>query len=152
MNQDFEIAIEKARKYCLRGEKCRQDVRKKLYDWKIPPDWHEKILDTITEERFIDEERFAKSFANDKCYLNKWGKIKIRYTLLSKNIDENIINKALENIDNKRYKEIFHDVSSQKLKLLKNKENDSYKIKQKLVAFLSRRGFEPDLINDAELF
>src|SRR6056297_2403239 len=107
MNDDYEIMLEKARRYCLRGEKCVFDVRQKLYQWQVEESWHEKILETLKEERFVDEERFARSFARDKCFLSKWGKIKIRYALHRKQISENLIDTAFGEIEGARYKAVF---------------------------------------------
>ena len=151
MNEDYEITLEKARRYCLRGEKCVFDVRQKLYQWQVEESWHEKILETLKEERFVDEERFARSFARDKCFLSKWGKIKIRYALHRKQISEKLIDTAFGEIEDARYKAVFHDVAEQKLRSIHRKTTDSYEVKQKLMRFLAQRGFEPGLLDESGL-
>lgn len=139
--------LEKARRYCLRGEKCRNDLQKKLFQWQIPSHLHETITDTMIDERFIDESRFAKSFVNDKCYLSKWGKIKIRYALSGKQISENLINEALNEIDMNKYRNILRELAKNKQKQLAKKESDPWIAKQKRFAFLAQRGFETEEIN-----
>lgn len=143
----LEIIFEKARRYCLRGEKCRNDLIKKLFQWQIPSHLHETIIDTMLEERFIDESRFARSFVNDKAYLSKWGKVKIRYALSGKQISELIINEALNIVDMDKYREILKDLAETKQKQIAKKESDPIKIRQKLFAFLAQRGFETEEIN-----
>jgi len=149
MNDDYEIMLEKARRYCLRGEKCVFDVRQKLYQWQVEESWHEKILETLKEERFVDEERFARSYARDKCFLSKWGKIKIRYALRQKQLPEHLIESALAEIEGERYQQVFRDVAEQKLRSLKRKTHDSRELKQKLMRFLAQRGFEPGLLDES---
>jgi len=134
--------LEKARRYCLRGEKCRNDLQKKLFQWQIPSQLHETIINTMIDERFIDESRFARSFVNDKCYLSKWGKIKIRYALSGKQIPVALINKALTEIDMNKYRNILQELAENKQKQIAKKESDPWNTKQKRYAFLAQRGFE----------
>jgi len=151
MPSDFNTLLEKARQYCLRGEKSVYDVQQKLYKWYVPEQWHDSILKSLEEDKFIDESRFASSFARDKCYLNKWGRIKIRYHLRQKNIPEDLINKGLNDIEEEKYLQIFCDVAGQKLKSLETKTTDAYTLKQKLLRFLSQRGFEISLLDDTDI-
>jgi regulatory protein len=142
----LDIMLEKARRYCLRGEKCRNDLQKKLFQWQIPSHLHEIIINTMIEERFIDESRFARSFINDKCYLLKWGKIKIRYALSGKHIPEPIISKFIDAIDMEKYRNILRELAENKREQIVKKESDPWKSKQKLYAFLLQRGFESEEI------
>jgi regulatory protein len=134
----LDIMLEKARRYCLRGEKCRNDLQKKLFQWQIPSH--------LIEERFIDESRFARSFINDKCHLLKWGKIKIRYALSGKHIPEPIISKFIDAIDMEKYRNILRELAENKREQIVKKESDPWKSKQKLYAFLLQRGFESEEI------
>lgn len=138
--------LEKARRYCLRGEKCRYDLQQKLFQWQIPAHLHETIIKTMIDERFIDEARFAKSFVNDKCYLSKWGKIKIRFALSGKQIPIEIINASLDQIDMNKYRSILKDLAKNKREQIAKKNTDTWIAKQKLYAFLAQRGFEHEEI------
>ncbi|MFO7880568.1 MAG: regulatory protein RecX [Bacteroidota bacterium] len=151
MHEDYDIMLEKARRYCLRGEKSLHDVRQKLYQWQTEKSWHDKILNTLVEERFVDEERFARSFARDKCFLSKWGKVKIRYALRQKQIPDHQIEAAFEEIEDERYRKVFLDVAEQKLRSLHKKSSDPREIKQKLMRFLAQRGFELSLLDESNL-
>ena len=42
-------------KICSQQEKCIQDVKRKLNEWKIPPDKEKIIIETLLKEKFIDE-------------------------------------------------------------------------------------------------
>lgn len=146
-DSQLEMMLEKARRYCLRGEKCKYDLRQKLYQWQVPDELHDKIIRQVEEERFIDEQRYAQSYANDKCYLSKWGKVKIRFMLSGKQIPEEILRVALDEIDMNRYREVLKDLAESKQRQLEKKEEDPWKTRQKLFAYLSQRGFESDEIS-----
>ena len=64
--------------------------------------------------------------------------------LFQKQLPEQIIDEALNQIDGKEYLEMLKSVIKQKLKSLK--EKDPNKKKSKLIQFASSRGFEPGLI------
>lgn len=145
-DSQLEMMLEKARRYCLRGEKCKYDLRQKLYQWQVPDQLHDKIIRQVEQERFIDEQRYAQSYANDKCYLSKWGKVKIRFMLSGKQIPEEILRVALDEIDMNRYRQVLKDLAESKQRQLEKKEEDPWKARQKLFAYLSQRGFESDEI------
>ena len=137
--------LEKARKLCASEEKCRYDVRKKLFDWGVNSGDTEKIINQLVADKFLDEWRFARMFAGGKFRNNKWGKIKISYELLRKNIAKNIIDDALTRIDEQEYAEGL------KKELLKKQKSisaaDDWELKAKLHRYASSKGYENDLIN-----
>ncbi len=137
-------AFEKTAAICARQEKSIFDIRKKLYDWEISVSDADVIIQQLIKEKFIDEERFVKVFVNDKFLFNDWGKIKIRYQLKAKNIYGNLVESALNQIDEEQYYECLTNLIQKKS--LKIKESDAYKKKASLVRFAASRGFEPQLI------
>jgi regulatory protein len=147
-----EEMIEKARRYCLRGEKCKQDVLQKLFQWKIPESFHSDIIEQLINERFIDETRFAQSFVHDKYLISKWGKKKIYYALKNKQVNDVTIRDALDNIDEERYLKNLEDIAQGKIKVLKRKNDSEYIQRNKLMAFLLQRGFEMDEILQLDYF
>ena len=76
------------------------------------------------------------------------GKKKIKYTLMQKGIDENIIEEELEKLDTDEIKEVVHEMALKKYKILCKRENDNYKLSQKLFRFLMGKGYDYDLIKD----
>ena len=140
----YKKALERAMYICSKAEKCKFDIRKKLYDWKSKPDHHEKIIAELMKQKYIDENRYTNYYVRDKFKFNKWGKIKIRSMLFQKHLPEKIINEAIKQIDDEEYLEMLKNVINQKLKSLK--EKDPNKQKSKLIRFATSRGFEPSLI------
>ena len=138
-----EQALVKAQNICASQEKCIFDIRKKLFDWNIPTSKISEIIDSLVNDKFIDEERYTNFYVRDKIKLNKWGKIKIIFSLKQKQIDQTIINHTINEIDTNEYKEILKNELIKKLKSLKNEE--PHKLKEKLLRFAAGRGFEADL-------
>ena len=140
----YQKALNKAMYLCSKAEKCKSDIRKKLYDWKANPDEHDKIIQQLEDQIFINEARFVKYYVRDKFEFNKWGKMKIRSMLLKKQIPEMLIINELKQISEQKYKETLEYLIKQKQKSIKDTE--PYKIKTKLLRFAASKGFEPDLI------
>ncbi len=140
----FKEALIKASGICAKQEKCIADIEKKLFDWKVEPEIREKVIDQLIREKFIDEERYTKFFIKDKFTFNRWGKIKIKWQLKSKNIYGSHVDKELNNINIEEYRETLISLLKNKRKSIK--DSDKYKIKSSLIRYGSSRGFEPDLI------
>ncbi|MCX2744592.1 regulatory protein RecX [Mangrovivirga sp. M17] len=141
-------ALIKYSKYCTYREVCGSDLKKKILNDKklqVTLTEAEKIIDKLTDEGFINEERFASAFVNDHFKFNKWGKIKIRYQLRSKGIAEDHIQSALNSIPAADYKDILKELAVNKWDKLES-EDDIHKRKMKCANYLSSRGFESDLI------
>lgn len=138
-------ALEKARKLCSLEEKCLYDVRKKLFDWGANSGDTEKIINQLLDDKFIDEWRFARMFAGGKFRNNKWGKLKISYELIRKNISRNIIEDALRRIDENEYLEVLKKELLKKQRSIK--VNDDFELKSKLHRYASSKGFENELVS-----
>ncbi|OQX99017.1 MAG: hypothetical protein B6I20_10420 [Bacteroidetes bacterium 4572_117] len=136
-------ALVKAQNICAKQEKCKADIRKKLYEWKILPEEIEKIINELLENKFIDEKRYAGFYVKDKYKLSKWGRIKIEFSLRQKQIEASIIANALNEINEDEYIEILRAELKKKLKSLKNDEK--HKVKEKLLRFAQSRGYEIEL-------
>ncbi|MDR0431125.1 MAG: RecX family transcriptional regulator [Tannerellaceae bacterium] len=138
-NNESEILHHMAA-WCSLSERCIRDVEKKLADAELPPEASERIITRLVKEKFIDENRFARSFVNDKLHFNKWGKIKIAHELNRRNIPPAIRAEALENIDNQTYRTILLMLLKSKKKTTKGK--DERDLFNKLLRFAAGRGFE----------
>ena len=134
----------KAANYCAYQERTQQQVRDKLYSLGLRPDDVEEVLTSLITENFINEERFAKSFASGKFRLKKWGKVKIRFHLQELGLSEYCIKKGLEEIDEKEYFETLNDMVEKKLD--RTKDENIYKLNWKVADYLINKGYEPELV------
>lgn len=144
-NLSPQEALHRAAALCSRSEYASAEIDDKLSTWGICPEDRAKIIEHLTVEKFIDDERFARVFANDKLRFNRWGKIKISYNLQQKRIPSPLIRKALEQIDSDRYEQTLISLIKEKDKTLN--ENNDYQRKNKIYRFVLSHGFEPELIN-----
>ena len=140
----FVAALSKVRYLCSKQEKCCFDIRKKLEDWQLSVDDQNKIIQSLIDDKFIDENRYASFFVRDKHRFNKWGRRKITYHLKQKQISELIIANALEGISENEYENNLEEILASKMRSIR--EDDLYKLKAKLYRFAESRGFESDLI------
>ncbi|KOH46862.1 regulatory protein RecX [Sunxiuqinia dokdonensis] len=132
---------------CSRAEKCSTDILTKLAQWEVDEMDAGVVLEQLIAEKYVDDERFARSFVKDKFRFNKWGKIKIAYQLRAKRIDSNTIETAMNEIDDEAYRETLIELIAEKNKSVKG--SNSYDRKAKLIRFAQARGFEMDLIYQA---
>jgi regulatory protein len=141
---NYKEALSYSMDLCSRQEKCCREVREKLERFKLPGEQIEKILEALQKEGFIDESRYAGMFVRDKLRLNRWGRIKIRYMLAAKQLPEEVIKNALDEIDDQHYQEILREELSRKR--MQIREDDPFQVRGKLVRFGQQRGFESGLI------
>lgn len=142
-NADTKIVLERLRAICSKSEKCPKDVADKLKAWKYEGSY-ESVISILKEENFLNEERFASAFVNDKIKFSKWGKTKVRHHLKYKGISEHIIESSLESYPIESYLSVITAEMQKKNKSLK--EVDRFKRKQKLLAFGAQRGYENEFL------
>ena len=136
--------LDKMAKYCAYQERCVKDVRDKLKTFEIPEEEKAKILDYLLDNRFVNDERFAKAFVRGKVNQSGWGVNKIRFLLIQKGIDKNIIDEALGQTDEEVYRQRLIDILKTKSKTVKA-ANDFEK-KRKLATYAMQKGFEGSLV------
>jgi len=141
---EYKIALSKAQKYCAYQERCHKEIREKLSTWKILPEPADDIIAQLIKDNYLNEERFALTFAGGKFRIKKWGRIKIRLELEKKKISAYCIKQALEAIEEKSYLQTLDQLLKVRAKSIKqlNPIQRSYAIGQYAIS----RGFEPELV------
>ncbi len=137
-------ALAKAAAYCSVAEHCRFEVQAKLTQWGMDTEASARILNRLTDERYIDERRYCRFFVEDKVRHNKWGRVKIRQALWQKRMEESAIEEALGGIDEREYASILEKLIRSKRKSVK--ADSDYELNGKLIRFALGRGFEMKLI------
>ena len=129
---------------CAQAEHCEQEMRDKMRRWGVSPEAQNRVIERLTRERYIDNERYARAFVKDKIRYNKWGRRKVQQALWMKRIDDDIQQRVLDEIDEKEYVDVLTPLLKQKRKTIKA-QND-YELNQKLVRFALSRGFDFGII------
>ena len=91
-------ARQKIMTYCVMQERCHFEVEEKLKSWSIPYSISIDLISHLIEYNFLNEERFARSFARGKFQLKRWGKFKIRQKLFEKRVSKPCIKLGLTEI------------------------------------------------------
>ena len=93
---------------------------------------------------FLNEERFARSFARGKFRFNKWGRYKIRQALRSKHVPEEYIVAGLREINEEEYLKTLRYLIARKAATVRNK--DPFTRNRKITDYMLRKGYELELI------
>ena len=130
-------------KYCAYQERTQQEVRDKLYGYGLYADGVEEVLTELITEDFVNEERYAQSFARGKFRQNNWGRIKIRRALQQKRLSDYCIRRGMEEIEEEEYQATLRMLMEKKWNSVAHE--DDYARKNKTVRFVLGKGYEADL-------
>ncbi|MEZ5041359.1 MAG: regulatory protein RecX [Saprospiraceae bacterium] len=140
-------ALKKLQRFCAYQDRCHSEVRSKLLDLGIYGDDLEEIMALLIGDNFLNEERFARSYARGKFNIKKWGRNRIRQELKIRKISAYCIKKAMEEIEEMDYLETL-----EKLLLKKSAQMASpfsFPDKQKLATYAIAKGYEPAIVWEA---
>ena len=148
MKDVFSIkeAIQKIEYFCSYQERCHEEVVAKLRSMKMDSDEIDQIMVHLIASNFLNEERFACSFARGKHRIKHWGKIRIINELKYKNISQTLINTALQEITPEEYAMTFHALAERHWESIR--EANALKKRKKFCDYMLRRGFESNLVYD----
>ncbi|GLU43487.1 regulatory protein RecX [Allomuricauda sp. NBRC 101325] len=139
-------ATKKLEHYCAYQERCHQEVVQKLTAMRMIPDAIDHIIAHLIKENYLNEERFAKSFARGKFRVKKWGKNRIVRELKLRDISVFNIKSGLKEIDEGEYLTTLDELSKKRLEQIN--ETNPLKKKKKLADYLLYRGWENHLVFD----
>ena len=128
---------------CAQAEHCEYEMQEKMRRWEIADDAQARVMQRLITERYVDDERFARAFANDKVKYNKWGRRKVEAALWQKGISSDIYAPVLDAVDRELYADTL-------LPLLKAKQRTvtgrtAYERHYKLLRYAIGRGFDVEL-------
>ncbi len=131
---------------CVKYISVRLRSKKEIIDYlkKLNIDNTADIIDKLTKNNLINDEVFTKAFIKDKINFTSYGPYRIRQELNKYNIDNEIIDKYINDID----EEILVDkVDKQINKMIKsNRKYSGNILKSKIYNNLYNNGFDKDMI------
>lgn len=150
----FEDALAALQHFCAYQDRCHTDVRKKLRDINFHGDLAEEVICELIREQYLNEERFARSFARGKFKMKRWGRMKITRELKQKDVSAYCIKKGLTEIEEEDYMQTLEDELLRRHKI-ERKGLHPYLRRRKLADCMFQRGYESSLtwetINRLEL-
>ncbi|UUV22136.1 regulatory protein RecX [Paenimyroides aestuarii] len=138
-------AIKKLEYYCSYQDRCYKEVIAKLKTLGMFQTAIDHILTHLSENNFLNEERFAKSFARGKHKFKHWGKRRIEQELKFRDISSHNIKTALKEIETD-YLTNFYNLAEKKWQTLTDTSLE--KKKRRWTDYLLRKGYETHLIFD----
>ena len=145
-NKSYSVteAKVKLQQYCAYQDRCHKEVIEKLQNMHMIPQAIDVIVTELIQDNFLNEERFAKSFARGKFRIKKWGRLRITRELKLRQISKYNIDTALKEIEETAYLNTLEELAKKRNDAVK--ESNPYKRKKKIADYLLYRGWEPHLV------
>lgn len=135
-----EELAERLRRWCAYQERCTSQLQEKMRKMELDDEQMTRFINLLTEEGFLNDERFAISFASGKIRIKKWGRIKVRAELNRLRIASSLIELALDAFDEEEYDALVIETARKKSTLMR--ETDKFIKTGKIANFLLSKGIE----------
>ncbi|MEM6398419.1 MAG: regulatory protein RecX [Bacteroidota bacterium] len=142
---DRQKALSTLQSYCAYQDRCHQEARQKLRDMGVFPDWIEEIITELIQDNFLNEERFARSYARGKFKMKRWGRNRIKQELKRRQISAYCIKKGLSEIDEDEYRQVM-EAELLRRHTQEKKAKHPWLRRRKLVDYMVKRGYEAGLL------
>ena len=108
----------------------------------LPSDIQQKVLQRLTDKKFLNDETFAEAFIHFKTDQN-WGPSKIRLGLQKKKVPRDIIDRTLRAASSpeKESQRAIELLDRQKQRFLRKKEKKKGQRLRQALEFLVRKGY-----------
>jgi regulatory protein len=136
--------FEKLKKYCAYQERSQFEVRQKLFKEGLRGNDAELLVVELITEGFLNEERFARTFARGKFRIKQWGRLKIQSALKSKGVSPVCIRIGLSEINETEYLTTLKSLLS---KLPGSKSTAKPADRLKTYRIVRAKGYESNLIS-----
>lgn len=147
--KEYKRLLNKAATYCAKAEKSPQDVISKLRQWStdtVEEASIEKIMAFLTQEKFVDENRYAQKYIGEKLNLLHKGPYMLSQELAKKGIPQSIIRTHLDSISNDEWTEALVEYLTPKLEPYRRKSKNAFDLRMRLSRAAGARGFSSGII------
>ena len=129
---------------CAQAEHCQWDMTQRMQRWQLDAGAQARVMQRLVEERYVNDERYARAFVKDKVRYNHWGRRKVEQALWQKHIADDIRQQVLDEVDDDVYVDVLRPLLEQKRR--STRAANDYEMNQKLTRFALGRGFTFDVI------
>ncbi|MBR7004698.1 MAG: RecX family transcriptional regulator [Bacteroidales bacterium] len=141
--EEYSKVLDRLQAQCSKREYCSSDIlRKGLSAFDGDREQASRLLESLIQDRFVDDLRYATAFAREKSRLTGWGPAKIKYMLVGKGIPKSVVEEALREIDPDEAQRKMRSVLEAKYRTLAGDPQEKFK----LLKFGLTRGYEYDAI------
>lgn len=142
--QDREKALEVAYRFLGKRDRTVAEVRQKLEKAGFEAGPSDAAVETLLEQRYLDDARFARRFAEDRRALDGWGIERIRLRLIQVGVPRDVIDAAVQRpaVDERR----------DAIAVLRNRLSEpprGLREQDRALGILLRRGYSVDVAREA---
>lgn len=144
-SQQYKNVKLAAYNYVSYKPRSETEVRRKLEEKNFGINHIDYAISFLYEFKLLDDEEYTKTFILNYIKRNPSGKFKLKQELRKRGIEENLISKSIiNNYPNNDVLELAKIAADKHLRKVAHKPKE--KQKNLIIDFLSRRGFEWDII------
>ena len=148
MEKDKQIteqqALSRLMALCARSEHSSGEMLQKMRLWGLDEEAQARVMERLTADRYVDDERFTRAFVNDKVRYNQWGRRKIEQALWAKGVDRSVQQQVLDAVPEKEYLSVLEPLLKSKARSISGR--NEFERQMKLIRFAQSRGFSMDEI------
>jgi regulatory protein len=138
-------ALELAYRYLNRRERTVSEVRRHLETRGCRPDEVRTAIEQLQADRFLDDARYARMFAEDKRTLEHWGSERIERALLQRGIDRDLVAETMGEDEDGGDLQRALALLEQRVQPPPRDRRE----RDRALGILLRKGYEPELALDA---
>jgi regulatory protein len=141
----LDEALGRAYSYLGPRERTVAEVRAHLQGASATPELIDATVAELLELGYLDDERFARCFAEDRRNLDGWGSERIRRRLLELGLERGLAEGAAEPEDDEQELRAALELLRRRLRSAPTDARE----RQKALGLLMRRGYRQELAYDA---
>lgn len=138
--------LDKVKSSALNYLSYRQRTVHEIKNYLLRKEFDESLIDKaisqLLEVGYLDDEKFASSYIDEKTRINSLGSQRLKYELRKKGIEDEIINNALSEVE-PDLDELESLVRRKYSKVLSEDKNTQFR---KIGGYLQRKGYGYDVI------
>lgn len=146
LSEERNDAYLKALRFLGTRPRTNKEVRQKLHSAGYEESVIEETVRRLESERYVDDRQFAEMWTEHRLHNQKKGKALIRQELLHKGVGREHVQEALQGIDWEDELNSALDIGAKKWR---QTNGETFERKRKTAAFLLRRGFSNDVVQQA---
>lgn len=136
----FEQAKKRALRYLSYAPRSESQVKIKLRGL-FPEGVVDEAVSWLKERGYLNDRDFAQSWKANRLAFRPRGRLAMKQELLRKGIDSSLVDEVLADVDEEK---AAYEAARKKASALKDTDYSTFR--QRLGAFLRRRGFDYDVI------
>lgn len=131
-----EAAYQKALRFISYRERTEAEIQQYLKEQRLPEEIAGEVLERLRRSGLVDDQRFAQAWVENRSELRPRSRRALAYELRQKGVDPDSIQEALDGVEDET---LAYQAALKQARKFDTLEWPEFR--QKLYAFLGRRGF-----------